>query len=107
MPAILGPDSAFREIRESQYDYIEVINSQEAFNAILKLRDNIAFRQKWVNNGFKRGELYTHEANVRKWISFFEEYYFSFQKERLRWSFLKWHFYKQMKIVRARIRNWR
>lgn len=93
-PAILGPESSYRALRETELDYIEAKTLKQVRDAILRLRDQPSLRQKMVANGIKRARNYTVEANANRWIDFFERtaipYYFNW---RNRSNFYKKTFY--------------
>lgn len=73
VPAILGPESAFRALKKSEFDYLEVKNLEEIKKAILFLRDNKNFREKMIQNGIIRSKDYTIDSIANRWIKFFEE----------------------------------
>lgn len=68
VPAILGPEPAYREIRRSDLDYIEVKTAQEALDALARLRSTPGLYQAMVENGRKRGADFTEPATVRRWV---------------------------------------
>lgn len=74
VPALLGPESAFRALRRSEFDFIEVCNTEEALAALQRLRDDPELRQRMVATGDARSSDYTVEANARRWIRFFDEF---------------------------------
>jgi len=67
VPAILGPEIAYRELRKSALDYIEVANRKEAQDAILKLKHDAELYRAMVENGRKRAVEFTIEAIVDRW----------------------------------------
>lgn len=54
VPAILGPERAYRELRCSDLDYIEVTSAEEAYRAIERLKNNPDLYMAMVQNGQKR-----------------------------------------------------
>jgi hypothetical protein len=67
VPALLGPEQAFQELRRSELDYLEVASVAEAREAVLRLRRDPGLYRAMVENGSKRGADYTHEALVALW----------------------------------------
>ena len=105
VPAILGADSAFREISRTDYDYMEISNSEEAFRAILRLRDDKIMRRKIIQNGVERSYEYTQKINLKRWVDFFDNFCIPFYKDRVGWSSFKFYIYKVIKLLRMKIRN--
>ena len=54
VPAILGQESAYREARRNELDYIEVATYEELLAALHKLKQHPHFRQQMIANGFER-----------------------------------------------------
>jgi hypothetical protein len=67
VPAILGPEHAFRELRCSDLDYLEATSVEEAKAAVLRLRDDPGLYRAMVENGCRRGAEFTAEALVPRW----------------------------------------
>ncbi len=67
VPALLGPELAFRDFRRSELDYLEVASVAEAREAVLRLRRDPGLYRAMVENGLRRGEEFTHEALVSRW----------------------------------------
>lgn len=67
VPAILGPEHAFRELRRSGLDYLEVSSVAEARAAVLRLREDPELYRAMVENGLRRGAGFTAEALVPRW----------------------------------------
>ena len=67
VPAILGPEQAYRELRRSPLDYIEVASAREAGEALARLANEPALYQAMVENGLRRGEEVRAEACTRVW----------------------------------------
>lgn len=66
-PAILGPEQAYRELRRSPLDYIEVASAQEAGAALARLAAEPQLYRAMVENGLRRGEEVRAEACTRAW----------------------------------------
>jgi hypothetical protein len=67
VPALLGPELAFQELRRSELDYLEVASVAEAREAVLRLRRDPGLYRAMVENGLRRGAEFTHEALVALW----------------------------------------
>jgi hypothetical protein len=70
VPALLGPEPAFREQRQSDLDYIEVTTPQAVFEAVKLLKSQPELYQKMVANGQKRAEDFTIEKMIQRWYEF-------------------------------------
>ena len=68
VPAILGPESAYRAIRCSEFDYIEVDSIEATQNALMMLRKNPDLRREMVKHGKLRAKAYTFESITQAWI---------------------------------------
>jgi len=67
VPALLGPELAFRELRRSELDYLEVASVAEAREAVLRLRRDPGLYRAMVDNGLQRGVEFAPEALVPRW----------------------------------------
>lgn len=74
VPAVLGPESAFRALRQTEDDFIEVTSTAEALAALRRLRDDPELRQRMVAVGNQRSGEYSVEASARRWMTFFEDF---------------------------------
>ena len=70
VPAVLGPEAAFRAKRRSSLDYIEVTNYRETLEALKKLKEDPSLRAKMIENGLERGKEYTAEKTAQRWEHF-------------------------------------
>jgi hypothetical protein len=68
VPAILGPEPAFRDLRESAMDFIEVKAPQEALNAIRRLKSEPLYYEQIVANGLRRAQEFSEDVIAQKWI---------------------------------------
>jgi len=68
VPALLGPEPAFLELRRSELDYIEVIRPEDVIEAIRRLRDNPSLYRAMIANGRERGEEFSKERMIRMWV---------------------------------------
>jgi hypothetical protein len=67
VPAILGPESAYRALRTNPLDYIEVRNLAEAQAAVLMLLREPNLYLAMVRHGLQRGDAFTIDCIVRSW----------------------------------------
>lgn len=70
VPAVIGCDSAFRNERRSELDYLEVASVEDTIEALKRLRDNKVLREAMVKNGVERAEAFTCENLVIQWRNF-------------------------------------
>ncbi len=73
IPAILGAESAYRALRKSELDYIEVHSKEEVIEALVKLRDHPELRTAMIENGLQRSKEVNADATVRRWMRFLDE----------------------------------
>jgi len=67
VPAVLGPEQAYRELRRSPLDYIEVASAQEAGAALARLAAEPALYRAMVENGLRRGAEVGAGECTRAW----------------------------------------
>lgn len=73
-PAVLGVETAFRELRRSHLDYIEVGSVAGAQEAVDRLRTDPGLYRAMVENGRRRVEAFTVAAVTERWTRLlFEE----------------------------------
>ena len=73
VPAILGPESAYRELRQGPLDYLEVDGPEQAMTAIDRLLDEPGLHRAMVDNGLARGSAVGTEATLSRWRRLVEE----------------------------------
>lgn len=67
-PALLGRESAYLQLRESDLDYIEVSSPKEVIAAIQRFRENPSLYRAMVEHGKRRAEAFTPDATTDRWI---------------------------------------
>ncbi|MGO9931348.1 MAG: glycosyltransferase [Steroidobacteraceae bacterium] len=67
IPALLSPDYAFEELRESPLDYLAVRNLAEAEAAVLRLKREPGLYRAMIEHGRRRGGQFTVEKITRRW----------------------------------------
>jgi len=66
-PALLGPEYAFRELRRSPLDYLEVADAAAARAALARLRDEPGLYRAMVEQGAARAREVDVDAVARRW----------------------------------------
>jgi len=67
VPAILGPELAYRALRKGPLDYLEVANVTEARAAVIKLLREPEPHRAMVENGIRRAAEFTPARIVHLW----------------------------------------
>lgn len=67
VPALLGPEPAFSQLRRSPLDYIEIRTPQQAINAIRRLKQEPSLYQQMIANGLKRSQDFTVDRIAQQW----------------------------------------
>ncbi len=74
VPAVLGPEQAYREPRHSALDYVEVRSLAETTDAVERLPENGELFAAMVANGHERAHVFTEDAIAARWVEvLFEE----------------------------------
>ena len=68
VPALLGPEPAFIELRRGELDFLEVRTPEDALNTLKRLNNNPVLYRAIVENGRKRRVEYTEEVIASRWI---------------------------------------
>jgi hypothetical protein len=66
-PALLGPEPAFRELRRSDLDYVEIETPDDAVRAIVALKDDPARYLAMVESGRARGTEFSIAHVTHEW----------------------------------------
>lgn len=67
VPAILSPETPYREVRRSSLDFIEARSSAEALEAIDRLRADSQLYAAMVQNGLERAREFAPDRLVERW----------------------------------------
>jgi hypothetical protein len=67
IPALLSPDYAFEELRESPLDYLAVRNLKEAEAAVLLLKREPGLYRAMIEHGRRRGAQFTVDKITQRW----------------------------------------
>jgi hypothetical protein len=70
IPAILGRESAYRNERKSELDYIEVTSMDEAIAALFRLKSDRTLRFAMVENGKIRAREINNACTILQWRNF-------------------------------------
>lgn len=70
VPALLGPEPAFEELRRDSFDYIEIRSPEDATEAVRKLRESPDLYRAMVDNGTERAAEYTNQRIAERWHAF-------------------------------------
>jgi hypothetical protein len=68
VPAILSPETPYRELRRSRLDYLEVRSSAEVLTALDLLRSDASLYSDMVQNGLERAREFRADRLVSRWI---------------------------------------
>ena len=69
VPAILGRESAYRNARRGDLDYLEATSVEAAIAALKRLRDDRDLRRAMVENGRRRAKDFQASKLVKRWRS--------------------------------------
>jgi len=69
VPALLGPEPAFRELRKSDLDYIEIRSPDDVIKALRRLKDQPALYAAMIANGLTRYTEFTTAKIVERWLA--------------------------------------
>jgi hypothetical protein len=68
VPAILTPETAYRELRRSRLDYLEARSAVEALEAIDTLRADPSLYADMVSNGVERARDFQPDCLIERWV---------------------------------------
>ena len=70
VPAILGNEPAFRELRRDPLDYVEIATPEEAIAAVRRLKEHPGDYRAMVDHGTVRATDYTNQRVAERWHAF-------------------------------------
>ena len=73
VPALLGPESAYRELRQSRLDYLEIETPEQAMAAIDRLLGQPSLYRAMVDHGLARGQAFSTGSTVSRWRRLIED----------------------------------
>ncbi|MBD2254012.1 hypothetical protein [Nostoc parmelioides] len=114
VPAILGQDSAFRNERRSELDYLEVGSVEEVITNLKQLKDDVELRQAIVTNGNLRAQESSVAYLTQRWQNFMTEiavpaYWRWLESSTLQQQIFMMNRYSDFKLKkwRSQVRKWR
>lgn len=87
VPAILSPDSAFRDLRRSRLDFIEAQTIEDIVQVLVQLKRNPSLRRAMIENGHLRAREFSTARIAGAWKSLFQEEVFP---AYARWARSRW-----------------
>lgn len=73
VPALLGPEYAYRELRRSELDYIEIASLADAKAAVTRLAVDPGLYRAMVANGERRAAEFTNDEILKHWAALLYE----------------------------------
>lgn len=70
---VCDDEPSYRAIRESELDYLIAKNPDEAFDAIMRLKNSPELYRQMREQGEKRLQVYSREAVAARWYALFED----------------------------------
>ncbi len=82
-PALLGPEPAYRELRRSPLDYLEISSPKDAAEAMSRLCDDPSLYEAMVANGLERATEFSVESITARWETLLFETLSDWRPKRL------------------------
>lgn len=73
VPAILGPEPAYRELCVSPLDFLEASSAEAVLDSIDRLQQEPGLYRRMVEHGAKRAEAFHEGVLTKQWIDLLEE----------------------------------
>jgi hypothetical protein len=73
VPAILGPESAYRAERQCELDYLEVSSIEALLGTLKRLKQDFKLRQQMIQQGWQRAQAIQPANITAQWRTFLEE----------------------------------
>lgn len=67
VPALLGPESGYRQLRKSPLDYFEVVTPSSVLSALDLLIDQPLLYRSMVDNGLRRSAAFSDDQTALRW----------------------------------------
>lgn len=83
VPAMLGPEPAYRELRSTPLDFLETPSAEAVLEAIDRLHGEPGLYAAMVKNGLRRAEAFTDQRITQQWIDLLAEALERNRRERL------------------------
>lgn len=109
VPAMLGPEPAYRELRSSPLDFLETPAAEAVLDAIDRLRGEPGLYAAMAENGLRRAEAFTDQRITEKWIALLTEALERNGRERLHPALRHAHclINRQKSRIARRLLGWR
>jgi hypothetical protein len=72
VPALLGPEPAFKEVQRSELDFIDITSARDVLDAVARLKAEPKLYSAMVENGRMRRDAYSVETTLNSWVNLFE-----------------------------------
>jgi hypothetical protein len=72
VPALLGPEPAFQELRQTALDYVEIKTVDDVLKGVAELKAEPKRYAAMVENGRDRRQAFSAERTVQSWVALFE-----------------------------------
>ena len=73
VPALLGPEPAYRELRTSPLDFLEAASAEAVLDSIDRLQQESGLYRRMTEHGAKRAQAFDVNMLTQKWLSLLEE----------------------------------
>jgi len=73
VPMLAGPEPAYRELRRSPLDFIEVNDARDALRAVDRLRADARLYRAMVDNGHQRARDFAVDAIRARWLALLDD----------------------------------
>src|SRR5690606_2673975 len=73
VPAVLSPDVAFLELRESPLDFLEATDAGEVLDALARLKASPDLRRAMMEHGGHRAKSFTIDCIAARWMQIIQE----------------------------------
>src|SRR5690606_1794906 len=103
VPALLGPEAGYRELREGPLDYLEIDGVAQAMAAVDRLLQEPGLYRAMVGNGLARGRGFDTAATLVRWQRLVEEELLPRAQEQLAHPAPAWK--RGARDARARLRR--
>jgi|GEM_PF-3533737 len=111
VPAILGKEAAYRELKTTCFDYIEIASAEDALAHIKYLKSHPEVYRRMIENGRQKANMFSRNRIRELWLEkleLIEDYYSDFQSKNnfMRFFINKSGFCFLVSCVRQRVWGW-
>lgn len=90
VPALLGPEYAYQEMRRSELDYVEVTSLEEAMAGVDRLLDDPGLYRAMVDNGRRRAAEFHPDRIAERWVELLFDTFQTGRRGLWRWVPHRW-----------------